>query len=105
MAFRNVLKEWTRDRVPNDWAVTQNNLGSALVRLGERESGTAQLEEAIVAFGEALKENSRDFMPLDWAMIKITCAMRCAHSGNARAEPPARRSYYCLSRGAEGMDA
>ena len=37
----------SRDRVPLDWAKTQANLGNALWRLGERESGTARLEEAI----------------------------------------------------------
>ena len=36
-----------RERVPLDWAKTQNNLGIALWRLGERESGTARLEEAV----------------------------------------------------------
>jgi tetratricopeptide (TPR) repeat protein len=36
------------------WAMTQNNLGSALRRLGERESGTARLEEAIAAFDACL---------------------------------------------------
>ena len=45
-----------RERVPLDWAMTQNNLGIALLRLGERESGTAKLEEAVAAFREALKE-------------------------------------------------
>jgi hypothetical protein len=34
-----------RERVPLDWAMTQNRLGIALWRLGERESGTARLEE------------------------------------------------------------
>ena len=41
--------------MPLDWATTQNNLGNALWRLGERESGTARLEEAVAAFREALK--------------------------------------------------
>src|SRR5215210_3397463 len=40
----------TRDRVPLDWAATQNNLASALLALGERESGAARLEEAVVAY-------------------------------------------------------
>jgi hypothetical protein len=35
--------------VPLDWAITQNNLGSALVALGERESRTALLKEAVAA--------------------------------------------------------
>ena len=39
------MKEHTRERVPLDWAMTQNNLGNALRVLGERESGTARLDE------------------------------------------------------------
>ena len=34
--------------------MTQNNLGSALRALGERESGTARLEEAVAAYDAAL---------------------------------------------------
>ena len=41
-AYREALKEWTRERVPLEWATTQNNLGNALRALGERESGTAR---------------------------------------------------------------
>ena len=40
-AYREALKEWTRERVRLDWALTQTNLGIALETLGERESGTA----------------------------------------------------------------
>ena len=35
--------------------MTQMNLGNALSRLGERESGTDRLNEAVVAYREALK--------------------------------------------------
>src|SRR5262249_24925863 len=56
-----------RERVPLDWATTQNNLGSALRVLGERESGTAKLEEAVAAYREALKESTRERAPLTWA--------------------------------------
>ena len=35
---------------------TQNNLGNALVALGERETGTARLEEAVAAYRAALEE-------------------------------------------------
>ena len=34
--------------------MTQNNLGYALLSLGERERGTARLEEAAAAFRKAL---------------------------------------------------
>jgi len=67
VACRNALKEYSRERVPLDWAMTQNNLGLALWRLGERESGTARLEEAVAAYRDALKEFTRERVPLDWA--------------------------------------
>ena len=39
--------------MPLDWAMTQNSLGTALWTLGERESGTARLAEAVaVRLGE-----------------------------------------------------
>ena len=69
-AFTEALKEQTRDRVPLDWATTQNNLGAALETLGERESGTERLEQAVDAYAEALKERTRDRVPLDWAMTQ-----------------------------------
>ncbi len=68
MAYRAALEEWTRDRVPLQWAMTQNNLGTALQTLGARESGTARLEEAVMAYRAALEEWTRDRVPLDWAM-------------------------------------
>ena len=57
----------TRERVPLRWAMTQHNLGRALETLGERESGTARLEEAVAAYGAALEERTRERVPLDWA--------------------------------------
>ncbi len=53
-AWHEVLRNRPRQRVPLDWAMTQNNLGTALQALGERESGTARLEEAVAAYREAL---------------------------------------------------
>ena len=37
-------------------SITQMNLGAALASLGERESGTDKLNEAVAAYREALKE-------------------------------------------------
>jgi hypothetical protein len=48
--------------------LTQNNLGTVLFRLGERESGTARLEEAVGAYRAALEERTHERVPLDWAM-------------------------------------
>ena len=57
----------TRARVPLDWAVTQSNLGATLAALGERDDGTARLEQAVAAYTEALKERTRARVPLGWA--------------------------------------
>ena len=44
-----------------------HNLGSALTSLGERESGTARLEEAVAAYRAALEEWTRERVPFYWA--------------------------------------
>ena len=68
VAFREALKECTRERVPLDWAMTQTNIGNTLAALGGREGDSARLEEAVVAFREALKECTRERVPLkEWA--------------------------------------
>jgi tetratricopeptide (TPR) repeat protein len=54
-AYRMVLDLAYRERVPLDWAMAQNNLGTALRTLGQRESGTVRLEEAVAAYNEALE--------------------------------------------------
>jgi hypothetical protein len=53
-AYRLALEEQTRDRIPLGWAVTQNGLGDALRRLGDREHDPARLEEAVVAYNSAI---------------------------------------------------
>lgn len=50
--------------------MTQNNLGIALERLGERESGTTRLEEAVAAHRAALEERPRHLVPLEWAQTR-----------------------------------
>lgn len=69
-AFHAALEERARDRVPLDWAATQNNLGLLLSRLGQRESSTDRLEQAVDAYCAALEERTRDCVPLDWAETK-----------------------------------
>jgi tetratricopeptide (TPR) repeat protein len=64
---RSLLEIRPRAEWPLDWAMTQNNLGNALSILGERESGTARLDEAVVAYRAALEERTRERVPLAWA--------------------------------------
>lgn len=49
-AFRAALTEWTRDRVPLDWAKTQNNLGIALGRLWRLNRVERYADEAEACF-------------------------------------------------------
>jgi tetratricopeptide (TPR) repeat protein len=76
---RAALKGYTRERVPLDWAATQNNLGTALWKLGERESGTAHLTEAVSTYRPALEVWTREGVPLNWALAQNNL-------GNALAE-------------------
>jgi len=69
-AFQEALREYTRKRLPLQWAMTQTNLGAALGALGARESGTARLEEAVAAYREALKDSTRERVPPQWAMTQ-----------------------------------
>jgi tetratricopeptide (TPR) repeat protein len=69
-AYREVLKEYSRESAPFKWAITQNNLGNTLTTLGERKSGTEHLEAAVAAYSEALKEGTREKVPLRWAMTQ-----------------------------------
>jgi hypothetical protein len=50
--------------------MTQNNLGNALWRLGERENGTERLLEAVEAYRDALREWTRERVPLQWAITQ-----------------------------------
>ena len=59
--------------------------GQCIWMLGERESGTARLEEAVAAYREALQENTRERVPLDWAGIQIISAMHSGRSASGRA--------------------
>jgi len=70
-AYRAALQEYTRDRVPLQWATAQMNLGNALARLGEGENGTRGLEEAVAAYRAALQEYTRDRVPLQWATAQM----------------------------------
>ena len=94
-AYRAALRERTRDRVPLQWAATQNNLGNALQTLDEWESGTARLEAAVAAYRAALQERTRDRVPLQWAMTQNNLGSALAilgerESGTARLEAARR---------------
>jgi tetratricopeptide (TPR) repeat protein len=94
-AWRTALIFYPRERVPSQWAATQNNLGNALRVLGERERGTACLEEAVEVYRAALEVYTRDQVPLDWAMTQNNLGLTLLRlgeleSGTARLEKAAK---------------
>ena len=75
----------------DEQAAAHNNLGIALAELGERENGTARLEEAVKAYRAALEVRSRERAPLDWALTQNNLGNSLAtlgerESGTARLE-------------------
>jgi hypothetical protein len=52
--FKSLLSECDRAREPFEWARLQVWIGIAAMDLGERESGTARLEQAIAKFLAAM---------------------------------------------------
>jgi tetratricopeptide (TPR) repeat protein len=67
-AFQNALAERTRERVPQEWAMTQNNLGAALQSLGKRQEDPLLLEKSAAAYENALLEVTRERSAMGWAM-------------------------------------
>ncbi len=63
----DALKLTPRKQQPENWAVSQNNLGTALQALGEREGDSARLHAAITASTAALTVHTPKAAPMDWA--------------------------------------
>jgi len=90
-AYRETITHVPRERVPLQWAATQNHLGRALRILGARESSTVRLEEAVAAYRAALEERTRERVPLLWAethnnLGSALAALGERESGTARLE-------------------
>jgi tetratricopeptide (TPR) repeat protein len=85
-AYREALKEYSRERAPLDWARTKMNLGAALEALGAREDGTVRLIDAIAAYREALQENTKVRAPALWAMTQLSLGnalLECSVQGRS----------------------
>jgi tetratricopeptide (TPR) repeat protein len=94
----------SRAAAGDDRGAAGNNLGIALATLGERESGTKRLEEAVKAYRTALTERTRERVPLAWAATPNNLGLALSalgerESGTARLEE-AIQAY----RGARGTN-
>jgi tetratricopeptide (TPR) repeat protein len=68
-AYRLVLKVFTREAFPEEWAGMQNNLGNAYSNRirGDRAEN---LEHAIATYEQALQVRTREAFPEKWAMTQ-----------------------------------
>ncbi len=93
--YQIALQERTRERVPMDWAATQNNLGVALRTLGARGDDGA-LVQAVAAYEAALEEYTRELAPLEWAMTQTnlgSALLTLGERGDDEALPRAVAAY------------
>lgn len=89
----------TRATGPRQHGAALNGLGMALGILGEREAGTARLEDAVAAFEGALSHWTRESAPRDWAQVQMNLgnAFRIlgVHSGDPKHLEAAIAAYRC----------
>ena len=76
-ALRESVRVRTREAVPLGFASSQNNLGYALIRLGEFENDARHFEEAIRCFRSTLKVRTREAVP-SRRVDRSTESRRCA---------------------------
>ena len=88
-------------RRPTPTSVAQlNKLGNALWTIGEGESDSTQLEEAVMALREALKHRTRKRVPLDWAAnrtnLDALAVLGARETSTARLEQSVAASHEAL---------
>ena len=65
-AYRSALEVYSREQLPQDWAMTQNNLGEALRDQAARTEGAKGVEllaQAVTAYRNALEVYSAEAFP------------------------------------------
>ena len=71
--YRAALTVFTKEQLPQDWAMIQGNLGVVLGAQSTRtggEAGARLFDEAATAYREALTVYTKDQLPQDWAMTQ-----------------------------------
>jgi class 3 adenylate cyclase/tetratricopeptide (TPR) repeat protein len=93
--YEAALRVRTEQAFPQDWAMTQNNLGAAYSELpsGDRD---ANLSSAIACYEAALRVRTEQAFPQDWAMTQnnLGIVYRYLPSGDRAAN--LRRAIACL---------
>ena len=88
-----------RERMPEEWATTQNDLGAALQALAEHTDDLLMLGRAVAAYREATKEITCERDPMAWAMTTANLGVaRRKLAERSRDAAVARRAAHRLRR-------
>ncbi|MBX3568484.1 MAG: caspase family protein [Rhizobiaceae bacterium] len=91
VAYTMAMQELTRDKVPLQWAATQNNLANAYQALAYRQRDPAQsmsyLNQSADAQRAALTEMTQERAPLMWASVKTNLGRTLMMIGQAARTP------------------
>jgi tetratricopeptide (TPR) repeat protein len=82
---------YTRDDLPQEWALVHNSLGAALWELGREasgEEGRKPLKDAEEAYRRALEVYTREQQPQYWALVQCNLGEVLRELGS-RTEGPA----------------
>ena len=94
-AYREALTVYTKDQLPQDWAMTQNNLGIVLDNQGTRtggEAGTRLLAEAGQAYRDALMVYTKAQLPQQWATTQNNLGYVLGNQGTRKGGEAGQRA-------------
>jgi tetratricopeptide (TPR) repeat protein len=107
-ALMEALKVRTRERTPEAWAETQENLGIVLQSQGETaagEKGNERLGRAVTALRQALEVRTRERLPQLWAQTQVNLGAALRELGSRTSGPkrgqPLAESAAALHRAEE----
>jgi hypothetical protein len=97
--YRRGLALLARPESPLQWALAHTNLAVALEILGERENGTARIEEAFEVYREALKKRSA-IDRIESAELRqlVETAASAPDRCDVITKPPRELSKLCVAR-------
>jgi len=87
-AYHSALEVYTQEASPQQWAMTQNNLGVALSNQGTPTG----VIEALKAYQSALEVRTRSDLPQDWAATQTNLGIALSKQGHHRDAVKAYRS-------------
>jgi tetratricopeptide (TPR) repeat protein len=92
-AFRSALDIRTKANLPQGWATTQSNLGTALTNQAVLSSGAESihlLSQAVEAYRAALEVYTKTDLPQDWAGVENNLGIALADQAERSGETPAK---------------